>query len=342
MTLANPDGQPRRDAAVDVHCHYLSQELLGADERLYLGGTDGRVELCFGDRPLGPVPPALTTLSLLLEDMERARLSRRLLCTASWLNFYWLPVSAARHIVRATNEGLARAAQADPGRLSALASLPLQDVDAAIAEAEHAAGELGVAGLAVGTNVNGTYFDDERFEPFFEAVQDLELPVFFHPDNVGGLEAVDRYSLRWLLGNPMEVTTLLSRVLLGGVLERFPRLTLCFPLGGGGIAQVIGRLDHGWHAREEARARTSVPPSALLRRCYVDSIVHSDEGLAHVLDVMSADNVVLGSDWPWDMGTADPRAPLEATPGLDAEQRAAVLHGNAERMLARTERPTAV
>lgn len=340
--MTNNDGTTPQKAAIDVHCHFVSNELLMADDRLQVATVDGGDELFFGSRQLGPLPPELTTLSLLREDMERAHLTGRLLCTASWLTFYWLDAPAAGRLIRSTNEGLASAAQEDPEHLLALASVPLQDVDAAIDEVEYAASELRVAGLAIGTNVKGVYYDDERFDPFFEAVQDLGLPIFFHPDNVGGRTAMEGYALRWLLGNPQEVTTLLTRVLLGGVLERFPRLALCFPLGGGGIAQVIGRLDHGWHAREHARSRSTVPPSTLLRRCYVDSIVHSEAALAQVLSVMSPDNVLLGSDWPWDMGTRDPRAPVDGSTGLTAEEKTAVLSRNVERILGRAPRPTTV
>ncbi|MGH9088874.1 MAG: amidohydrolase family protein [Acidimicrobiales bacterium] len=340
--MDSENGKNPPDAAVDVHCHYVSRELLTADDRLQLRTQQGRTELFYLDRPLGPVTPELTSLEALREDMERARLSRRLLCTASWLTFYWLDAAAAQAIVRSTNDGLARAAFEDPAHLSALASLPLQDVDAAIAEADRVATELDVAGLAIGTNVAGVYLDDERFDPLFEAVQDLELPVFFHPDNVGGIASLDGYSLRWLVGNPQEVATCMARILLGGVLERYPRLKLCFSLGGGGISQLIGRLDHGWRMREESRARTTLPPSTLLRRCYVDSIVHSETSLKQVLRVLPAENVVLGSDWPWDMGTSDPRARIVGTTGLAPGDAAAILSGNARRLVRRVERPTAV
>ncbi len=269
----------------------------------------------------------------MIENMERCGLSHRICCTASWLGFYWTEPEMGRFLARATNEGIASALARYPNRLLGLATVPLQDVEGAVEELRHAIGVLGLAGVAVGTNVNGAYFDDPRFDPFFEVVQELEVPVFFHPDEVAGRERMGDYWLTRLLGNPHEAALSLSRVILGGVLERFPRLRLCFPLGGGTFAYLLGRIEHGWRVRPEARVKAPKRPLTYLGRCYFDTIVHSQASFEFLVRTVPVSNLVLGSDYPWDMGDPDPRRLVEVAANLTPSQRADVLGRNVERLL---------
>ena len=322
-------------AAIDVHCHYVSRDLLDVDRRFTARRDEREGEaLYYDERRLGPLPPKLTDLALTIEDMARARLSHRLTCTASWLTCYWADPALGKEISRATNEAIARGVAGYPDRLMGLASLPMQNVDLAIEELHHAVDRLGMVGVAIGTNVNGVYLDHPRFAPLLAEVEASGVPMFLHPDHVGGVERLGGYGLTLALGNPHEAATALCHVILGGVLERYPNLKLCFPMGGGSIVPLLGRITHGWSVRPEAGALAPQPPVEYLRRCFFDTVVHSSESFEFLLNTVPTSQLLLGSDWPWDMGLTQPRSVIEDS-SLDGELRDAVLVGNVSRLLTR-------
>lgn len=320
--------------AVDVHSHFVLRELAQVDPGFgFVQDAIWGELLTFKDRALGPMPSQLTELDLVLEDMDRRAIDVRALATASWLMCYWAEPQLAQALARAGNELMARQVSRNPGRLVGLAAVPLQDVGLAIEELEYAVTRLGLRGVAVGTNVNGRYFDDPLFDPFLAAVERLGAPIFFHPDEVAGSDRLHDHYLIRLLGNPHEAAISLARLILGGALERHPRLKPCFPMAGGSMPLLLGRVQHGWEVRPEARAMTSIAPREQLARCYFDSIVHSPEGLAFVSKTLPAGNLMLGSDYPWDMGEADPVAAVNGLRGLTPAESTAILGGTASRLL---------
>ena len=321
--------------AIDVHAHHLPRQVLEIDQR-FASSRDARgLEwLYFEGRRLGPLTPKLTDLGLMLEDQSNSRLTRRLCCTASWLTGYWADSKLGQRLSRTINEAIAEATRDHPGQLLGLATVPLQDSKLAIAELAYAVSELGLVGAAVGTNVNGAYFDDPRFDGFLEAAQELDVPLFFHPNDVAGWERQREYALIQLLGNPHEACLSLVRMILGGTLERFPRLKPCFPMGGGSVGLLLGRLSHGWRVREEARVKAPKPPEEYLDRIYFDTVLHSAKSLELVLEVISPDRLVLGTDYPWEMGQQGAVELIEHS-RLSPDQRRAVLAGNAQRLLDR-------
>lgn len=323
-----------RSPVVDVHCHYVAADLIESFGGLRLVEDESWPHMLVrGERRLGPITPRLIDSALLLEDMDRSGVDIRVLCTASWLFFYWAEASLGERFSRTMNERIAREVEAHPRRLSGLATVPLQDTDRAIAELERAVKDLGLRGVSLGTNVEGRYFDDPSLFPFLEAAQDLDVPLFFHPTNVAGEERLGAYSLVQMLGNPHETALSLTRLILGGVLERLPNLNVCFPHAGGSIAMLLGRIDHAWRVRTEAHIATPHPPSEYIQRCYFDSISHSRESLDLLLRYVPVNRVLLGSDYPWDMGDTEPVRSLPFLASLDAGSRAMVLGGNAVELL---------
>lgn len=306
--------------ALDVHAHFVDRRLLKVSDEFRVVSDGSETDrLFYGDRHLGPFVRKLVEIDEHVTAMDEAGIGHRLLCTASWLNFYWLTASEAERLVRAHNELLAEVAASNPRRFSVLASVPLQDPKMAIRMIESAVHTLDAAGIAVGSNVNGAYFDHPQFDEFLAAAADLEVPLFLHPDNVIGGERLNDYALQWLAGNAVEATVALSRVLLGGVFDRHPHLKVGAPLGGGGMVQLLGRLDHGWEKRSDARTGSARPPSHYLDRCWFDTVVHSTPALQVLIDHVGADRLVVGSDYPWAMGVSDPLGALSAVGLPDAE-----------------------
>jgi len=172
-----------------------------------------------------------------------------------------------------------------------------------------------------------------REEIVSAAVEELAVPVFFHPDDVAGGERLDDFYLGRLIGNPHEATLSLARIILGGVLEQFPGLKLCFPMGGGSIAYLLGRIRHGWEVRPEAKVQAPKSPDEYLRQCYFDTVLHSQEAFDFLVSVVPPEQLVMGSDYPWDMGLEHPREAIEDSAAITAEQKRGVLSGNIERLL---------
>ena len=192
---------------------------------------------------------------------------------------------------------------------------------------------LGFRCVEIGSSVDGRDLDDAALGPVWDAVDALDIALFVHPAApVLGIERVRKYNLPLVLGNPLETALTITRVIYGGLLDRWPRLRWCFAHGGGAFAFVAGRVDRGWAVMPEGKAAVRTPPSAYARRFWVDSITHSGAALRFILDTHGADRVVLGSDYPFRMGYDDPVRSLDETP-LDPSTRRRILETNAEEFL---------
>lgn len=221
-------------------------------------------------------------------------------------------------LARGTNDDLASIVAGHPDRFRAFAHLPLGQPDAAVAELERAMTVPGIVGAALGTNLNGIGWDEPALFPVLAAADRLGALLFFHPTAVRFPPPdLRRHHLGNLIGNPSETTLTIAQLIFGGVLERLPGLRTVFAHGGGYAAFAIGRFDHGYRERPEARAAIPHPPSTYLRRMSFDSLVHDDSALRHLIATVGADRVVLGTDYPADMGPADPVAAITGSTALD-------------------------
>jgi aminocarboxymuconate-semialdehyde decarboxylase len=185
------------------------------------------------------------------------------------------------------------------------ATLPLQDVAAALLEFEHAAGALGLRGVTILTHIAGMELDDALLDPFWARAEQLRLPILVHPHQPAGAARMGDYYLRNLVGNPVETALAGARLLFGGVLERFPALAIILSHGGGALPGIAGRLAHGDRVRSETRVHTAAPLDGL-RRLYYDTIVFDAQLLRSLVAQVGASQVVLGTDYPFDMGEETP------------------------------------
>jgi aminocarboxymuconate-semialdehyde decarboxylase len=221
------------------------------------------------------------------------------------LLFYWDEPAVAAHFSRRQNEAIQAVVQAHPDRFVGFGSVPLQSVEDSIAIAEEAK-ILGLRGLEVGNAVGEKPLDDSSFEPFFEAVQKLDMLLFVHPLE-GGLDAGDPLSP--ILGNVLQftfrTTMMVERMILKGMFEKYPTLRLCLSHGGGLLAFNIWRLDHSYGLRPDLKRTIPQKPSEYLRRLYFDTIVHSVSALDYLVKVVGAHRVVVGTDYPMAMGDFD-------------------------------------
>lgn len=278
------------------------------------------------------IRPHLYDPGLILEAMERRKLDAAALSPPPEFFLYWAPPELGEAIARATNDGFAELARAYPDRFVPLATLPMQDPVLAARELERAVTELGLRGAAICTHVNGQDLDLPRFRPVLAAAARLETPLFLHPQNSGNVSRLSEYHLWNLVGFPTETAVTAARLILSGVFEELPELRVILAHGGGFFPYQIGRLDHGYAARESLRERLPRPPSAYLGNVYADSLIHDGRSLRFLLDRLGSDHVVLGSDYPFDMGCDGPVDAVREL-GLPSDTERAVLGGTLARLL---------
>lgn len=269
-----------------------------------------------------------------VERMDALGVDLQFLSVMPPLFRYGLEFGLARDAARAINDELGETAQQWPTRFRALATLPMADSDAAIAELDRVAAHAAFVGIQIGTHVLGRNLDDPRVEPVLAAASARGLFVLVHPSEPRGADAMTRFYLGNLVGNPFETTVAAGSLVFGGVLSRLPNLLICLAHGGGYAAFGLARFAHAWREREDLKALLAEQPERLLRRCYVDTVVHDARTLRFVIDVFGARHVLLGTDFPADMGIHDPVSAIDSVANLAPEERAGILGGNVRQALA--------
>ena len=221
-----------------------------------------------------------------------------------------------------------------PERLAGLATLPMQDVPAAIAELERAVTSLGFKGAMINDHVNGRTYDDPAFLPFWRAAEQLGAVLLIHQANPTMVTPrIDRYHLPNTIGNLAERAVTFASFVFGGVMDQCPDLKVCLAHGGGYTCFGAGRMDRGWLVRREARVNITQPPSEYLNRFYYDCLTHSEPALRMLIDTVGIDRVVLGTDWPADMMIDWPVGWVMGLPSLTQDEKEAILWKNLEKLL---------
>ena len=325
---------------IDVHAHYVPPDSLkmaseiGARHGLEIGKNDrDRIVVTRGGKPfLTQLKAEFFDLDLRLSIMDQQGVDMQVLSPASSYFFYWMPVQEALEYARWLNDELARAVAKYPRRLIALGTAPLQDAAKAAVELERAMTRLGLRGLEIASNVNGRYLDDSAFEPLWEAAQALGALIFVHPNQVIGADRMKDHNLANLIGNPTDTSLSFAKLIFAGVLERFPKLKFLLAHGGGFLPYTWGRLERGYHTQRSGTANISQPPSEYVKLLHFDSITHSRMALQYLIENFGAEHVLLGSDYPYDMGDPNPVPALRAA-CADTGQVDRIARANACRLL---------
>jgi len=270
--------------------------------------------------------PQLTSVGRRLDDLDAIGVDFQVVGPMP-MHRYWAEPDLAAVFARTVNLAVAAHCASGRGRLFGLGTLPLQHPALAVAELEHAVRELGLKGVSVSTNVDGRELADRSFDQVWEAASSLGAVVFIHP---WGCSLGPRLGAQFLgntFGQPAETALALSHLIFGGTLDRYPRLKLLAAHGGGFLPTYAGRSDHAWLSRQDAQGCRELP-SSYLRRIWYDALVYTPGALRHLVEVAGADKVVLGTDYPFDMGLTDP-VERASSAGLPAADLTAILSGNA-------------
>lgn len=323
---------------VDAHAHIIVPEITRDVSpkdpwrpRVFLEGRRQVVEI--GGTQLRSVPRDILHVDAIVQRMSGAGVDRVLLCPFVGLLRYDADPQDALESSRIQNDALAKLVRAHPNRISALGAVPLQDPDLAARELEAVMGRGDLRGVEVAASVRGVYLGDDRFRPFWEAAEATGAFVLIHPTTRDfDLPVLHEYFMNNTVGNLLETTITAAHMIMAGVMEAHPRLTVLLSHGGGAILSLRGRLRHAHSYHPQARARLRESPEASLRRFYFDTITHDAALLRTLVEYAGPRYVVMGSDYPFDMGV---ERPVEAVRALElsAEHERNILGGNAARLL---------
>lgn len=321
---------------VDVHSHFFPAT--PPDFGARFGGPawptlrhdgPGRATIMLGDQEFRPVTAACWDADVRLADMDRDGIDLQVLCATPVMFAYDRPVEQALEWARACNDLALELCAGGRGRLRALCQVPLQDLDAACGELSRsmAAGHVGVQ---IGSHVGARNLDDPALEAFLAHCAAESAPVLVHPWDMLGAGRTSRYMAGWTVGMPAETHLAIVSLILGGGFDRLPRaLRIGFAHGGGSFAFLLGRLENAWRHRDLARGASAHPPSHYLDRFWVDSAVFDERSLRLLVEVMGAERVVLGSDYPFPLGEPRVGGLVRQSPSLDGSTKARLLGGNA-------------
>jgi aminocarboxymuconate-semialdehyde decarboxylase len=324
---------------IDLHSHILPAsvvEAIAAEPDTFSARIESKDESRYVVHDEGfayPVFDEFVEPEAKIRAMDRKNLDVSTLSPPPTMFYYWADAKTGSRVSRLINDGIAEFVATNPERFRGMGTVPMQDAEAAISELDRVVEEYGFQAVEIGTSVEELQLADEKFRPFFERAQELNVLVFTHPYYVGAKPGLEDYYLTNLIGNPLDSTIMVANLALSGRLDEFPRLKLCVAHGGGFVPYQIGRLEHGFKVRPETRAKTDTPPMELMRRLIFDTIVFNPLALRYLIDLVGANHVVLGSDAPFDMGDEDPLGALDAVPDLTSEEREQIASRNARTLL---------
>ena len=326
---------------IDIHTHIMPSEMPNWTKKFGYGDfihvEHRNCEACMmkGDKLFRVVEENCYNERSRLNEMKETGVNIQVLSTIPVLFNYWAKPNDGFETSRFFNDHMAGVVQKNPERFIALGTVPMQDVDLAIREMERCMNELGMAGLEIGSNINGINLSDERFFPFYKRAEELGCAIFIHPWEMMGEQQIQKYWLPWLVGMPAETSRAICSLIFGGVFEKFPKLRVAFAHGGGSFPATIGRISHGFDVRPDLVAiDNKTPPSDYIGKFWIDSLVHDERALRFIIEVMGEDNICLGSDYPFPLGEHVPGKLIESM-NFKTDLREKLLFKNAMNWLKR-------
>lgn len=326
---------------IDVHTHYVPQgwpdlaaETASKDSWPWLRlDSEREAMLMVGSSEFRPISANAWDAETRLADMDADGVDIQVVSPTPLFFSYAAKASEAIKVSRIFNDLALEIVSPAPKRLLPFAQVPLQDPDAACAEADRcmANGHLGVE---IGNHVGDHDLDHEGIVTFFQHCAANNIPVFVHPWDMPSSPRLERWMARWLSGMPAETHLSIIAMVLGGVFDRVPdSLKICFAHGGGSFAFWLGRMENAWHRRPDLIATSELPPSQYTDRFSVDSVVFEPAALRLLVDTLGASQVMLGSDYPYPLGERPVGNVIHRSDFLDLGARSALLGGNAARFL---------
>lgn len=298
-----------RSPVIDIHSHFLPErwpdlaKRYGTPKWPWMRHTEaGKAMLMVGDTDFRPVYDACWSGSRRIEEMDRDGIDMQVISVTPLLFAYDRPPAHAADCARLFNDLSLEICTQGNGRLLSFCQVPLQDTDAACDELSRAMKD-GHVGVQIGNHVGERNLDDTGLIKFLQHCATENAAVLIHPWDMMAKDRTAKYMMAWTVGMPAETQLSMVAMILSGAFDRLPpSLRICFAHGGGSFAFLLGRMENAFANRDIARGNITKPPSHYLDRFSVDSAVFDPRALRLLIEVMGADHLMLGTDYPFPLG----------------------------------------
>ena len=324
---------------VDIHCHIRSAratEMVEGNEavaRWYLE-TAANPKSQAQNRANGQRSAAQgSSAEQRVADMDLMGIDIQAISPAPRQTYYGADPDLGLAVSRQINDDIAEMCGKYPDRFTGLGTVPLQAPELALRELDRLHKSLGFRGIEIMTHVAGADLSEERFRPIFARCEGLGLLIFMHPDGFTEARRFHDHYFANVIGNPLDSTVAVHHLIFGGVLADYPGLKIVVAHGGGYLPAYSGRIDHAAAARPDCCERIKERPTTYLKRLYFDALVYTHHQLHYLVEEYGADHILMGTDYPADMGEIDPVGFIESADKLDDTARRAILGENAARLL---------